>query len=207
MRFARNGEYADPATMLADGDEVAMIPPVSGGAGESAARRPRADLGPDPRAPRRPVHRLHPRRSRRRAGHSRGRRGRRVPRSDAVDARHSRAGPGGGGRASCRPFRRSARVRGARTDGTRDARHDRRRVVERFDVERVAIVHRIGEVRLGEASMAVVAVVPASRRGVRGRPIRHRRDKGARADLEGGAFRRRPCLDRPPARTGPEDAA
>jgi molybdopterin synthase catalytic subunit len=33
MRFARNGEYADPATDLADGDEVAMIPPVSGGAG------------------------------------------------------------------------------------------------------------------------------------------------------------------------------
>jgi molybdopterin converting factor subunit 1 len=33
MRFARNGEYADPATPLADGDEVAMIPPVSGGSG------------------------------------------------------------------------------------------------------------------------------------------------------------------------------
>ncbi len=31
MRFARNGEYADPTDELADGDEVAMIPPVSGG--------------------------------------------------------------------------------------------------------------------------------------------------------------------------------
>jgi len=31
MRFARNGEYADPGTEVHDGDEVAMIPPVSGG--------------------------------------------------------------------------------------------------------------------------------------------------------------------------------
>jgi len=36
LRFARNGDYADPTTMLADGDEVAMIPPVSGGSGTRA---------------------------------------------------------------------------------------------------------------------------------------------------------------------------
>ncbi len=33
VRFARNGAYTDAATGLADGDEVAMIPPVSGGSG------------------------------------------------------------------------------------------------------------------------------------------------------------------------------
>ena len=33
VRFARNGSYADASTTLADGDEVAMIPPVSGGSG------------------------------------------------------------------------------------------------------------------------------------------------------------------------------
>lgn len=33
VRFARNGDYADETTALHDGDEVAMIPPVSGGAG------------------------------------------------------------------------------------------------------------------------------------------------------------------------------
>jgi molybdopterin synthase catalytic subunit len=32
VRFARNGAYAPPETALEDGDEVAMIPPVSGGA-------------------------------------------------------------------------------------------------------------------------------------------------------------------------------
>ncbi len=30
-RFAVNGEYRDPATPLNEGDEVAFIPPVSGG--------------------------------------------------------------------------------------------------------------------------------------------------------------------------------
>ena len=32
LRFARNGDYAEPTTALADGDEVVCIPPVSGGA-------------------------------------------------------------------------------------------------------------------------------------------------------------------------------
>jgi molybdopterin synthase catalytic subunit len=35
VRFAHNGAYAPASTPLADGDEVAMIPPVSGGSGGS----------------------------------------------------------------------------------------------------------------------------------------------------------------------------
>jgi molybdopterin converting factor subunit 1 len=41
VRFARNGAYAAAETTLADGDEVAMIPPVSGGAGASETARVR----------------------------------------------------------------------------------------------------------------------------------------------------------------------
>jgi molybdopterin synthase catalytic subunit len=38
-RFARNGNYAPPETALSDGDEVAFLPPVSGGSeGESNPR-------------------------------------------------------------------------------------------------------------------------------------------------------------------------
>jgi len=35
VRFAHNGAYAPAQTLLSDGDEVAMIPPVSGGADEA----------------------------------------------------------------------------------------------------------------------------------------------------------------------------
>ena len=41
LRFAVNGEYADEDRTLADGDEIACIPPVSGGSGDAPADRRR----------------------------------------------------------------------------------------------------------------------------------------------------------------------
>src|SRR5208337_1941829 len=35
--MALNQEFADPSARLAEGDEIAFLPPVSGGAGEGAA--------------------------------------------------------------------------------------------------------------------------------------------------------------------------
>lgn len=44
LRFARNGAYAPVETPLVDGDEVAMIPPVSGGSGSDEGRNDRERL-------------------------------------------------------------------------------------------------------------------------------------------------------------------
>src|SRR5688572_25184643 len=36
LAIARNGDYVDPLVTLGDGDELALIPPVSGGAVDAA---------------------------------------------------------------------------------------------------------------------------------------------------------------------------
>src|SRR5215831_9081287 len=49
LRFARNGDYAEPTTRLVDGDEVAMIPPVSGGSDRALDEAVDGPNGPDRR--------------------------------------------------------------------------------------------------------------------------------------------------------------
>ncbi len=119
VRFARNGVYADPTEILADGDELACIPPVSGGAQGPAAA--------DHRAARRAVRARDPGRARRPPGDRRRRRDLRFPRPDPVDPRDAGPGPGGGGGPPCRAAGRGARLRGPRVDGRPHPGGDRRR--------------------------------------------------------------------------------
>jgi len=203
MRFARNGEYADPGTALVDGDEVAMIPPVSGGApdrdtpGRSRILEIReapfsttilAELADELALPEdgAVVGFL---------GRTRSTPGTPAPGQEAEAARHA-------GRTVDALEYEALEPMALATLGTIADE-----IATRFGVERVAIVHRVGEVPLGEASIAVVAVSPhrdaafeAARYGIdetqASAPI-WERQKSAEGHVWIGHQ----------ARTGPEDAA
>lgn len=157
MRFARNGDYADPGTVLADGDEVAFIPPVSGGAdgprpADATVRI--LELRDEP-LPATILADLEARLATAEDGAVVGFIGRTrltpgtpAPGQEAEAARHA-------GRAvEALDYEAHdamvGRVLGAIAD----------EIAERFGVDRLAIVHRTGEVPLGEASIAVLAVAP-----------------------------------------------
>jgi len=151
LRFARNGDYADPTTILADGDEVAMIPPVSGGADD---RRRILEL-----------------------------RGTPFSTSILAELTDALAVPEDGAVVGFLGRTRSTPGTPAPGQEVEAARHVGRTVVSleyeahgsmalttlatiadeiaaRFGVDRLAIVHRTGDVPLGEASIAVVAASP-----------------------------------------------
>jgi molybdopterin synthase catalytic subunit len=155
LRFARNGEYADPTTELADGDEVAMIPPVSGGA---------PDVSNDGRR----ILEL-----------------RKTPFSAAIlgELAERLAVPEDGafvgflGRTRSTPGTpapgqeaEAARHAGRAVESLEYEAHESmalavlvtiaNEVGARFGVDRLAIVHRTGEVPLGEPSIAVAATAP-----------------------------------------------
>jgi molybdopterin synthase catalytic subunit len=157
LRFARNGDYAEPTTRLGDGDEVAMIPPVSGGADD------------DTRPP----------------GARRILEIREAPfattilaeLADALAVPEDGAVVGFLGRTRSTPGTpapgqeaEAARHAGRRVESLEYEAHDTMalrtlatiadEVAARFGVDRLAIVHRSGDVPLGEASIAVVAVAP-----------------------------------------------
>ncbi len=150
VRFARNGDYADPKTLLADGDEVAMIPPVSGGA-----------------APRRIIELRETPFTTAILGEL----------ADALTVPEDGAVVGFLGRTRATPGTpapgqeaEAERHAGRVVESLEYEAHDSMalgtlatiadEVAERFGVERLAIVHRTGDVPLGEASIAVVAVSP-----------------------------------------------
>jgi molybdopterin synthase catalytic subunit len=160
VRFAVNGDYADPDRALGDGDELACIPPVSGGSGsgsESASAHRVLELRAEPFGSA-----LVAELSNRLAtdedgavvaflGRTRVTPGTPAPGQEAEAARHA-------GRAveelEYEAFEPMAlRVLGEIAD----------EIEQRFGVTRLAIVHRTGEVPLGEASVLVVAA--AAHRG------------------------------------------
>jgi molybdopterin synthase catalytic subunit len=160
LRFARNGDYADPTTLLSDGDEVAMIPPVSGGAAGTTGR----------------------------AGAPAGNRILEVrdePFGASIlgELADRLAVPEDGAFVGFLGRTRSTPGTPAPGQEAEAARHDGRdvealdyeahesmvlavlgqiaeEIAERFGVIRLAIVHRTGEVPLGEASVAIVACAP-----------------------------------------------
>jgi len=158
VRFARNGEYAGPETAIGDGDEVACIPPVAGGAGEDDALASRADrvleLAPAPLPPdlgRQLADRLATPEDGAVVvfeGRTRATPGTPAPGEEAEARRHA------GRRVEALEYEAfetlALRVLGEIADAA----------AARFGVERLAIVHAVGEVPLGEVSVVIVACAP-----------------------------------------------
>ena len=152
IAVAVDGEIAAPETALSEGAEVALLPPVSGGAGGPAPRL-RAALSEEPIDPARVV-----------AAVSSRARGAVLLFLGTVRDRErlagSGAGPEGGqGGGPARPVERLT------YSAYRPMAEERLlRIVEEIEAAHdglaLAVVHRLGEVPAGEASVAIAAASP-----------------------------------------------
>ena len=154
LRFARNGGYAPPETLLGDGDEVAMIPPVSGGVADPDGRVRILELREAP-FDASILAELSGRLT--------------TPEDGAVvgflgETRRSPGTPAPGQEAE------AARHAGRVVESLAYEAHPEMalrvmaeiadEIEARYGVTRLAIVHREGEVPLGEPSVAIVACAP-----------------------------------------------
>ncbi len=155
VRFARNGAYADASEILGDGDELACIPPVSGGADDDAddgAPLRIIELRPEPFG----LEVLAELGGRLATdgdgaicgfvGRTRSSAGTAAPGQEAEAARHA------GRPVEALEYEAHEAMVGAVLATIADE------IEARFGVRRVAIVHRLGSVPLGGVSVAVVAV-------------------------------------------------
>lgn len=158
IRFARNGHYADGAETLADGDELALIPPVAGGSAgapedpgaPAGVPGPRLELTADPIDDACVAMLLSSV-----ASEADG--------ALAVFVGRTRETPG-----TPAPGQEgtAARFIGRRVEALEYEAYEpmvlselgriAREIRDRFGVERLAIVHRTGKVTVGEASVAIV---------------------------------------------------
>lgn len=157
LRFARNAVYADPPTPLADGDELALIPPVSGGADDPDPVRRRIALSEAPFGDallaelRRELATPEDGAVLLFLGQTRASPGTPAPGEEAEAARHA------GERVLALEYEAFEPLVLATLHAIADE------IAERFGVRRIAILHRTGEVPLGEAS--VLIGVAAGHRG------------------------------------------
>jgi molybdopterin synthase catalytic subunit len=150
VRFARNGAYADESTPLSDGDEVAMIPPVSGGGGKARILEIRSDPFADAI-----LAELGDRLATDEDGAVVGFLGRtRISPGTPAPGQEAQAAEHAGRSVEALEYEAHESM----AIGVLETIADE--VSERFGVDRIAIVHRTGEVPLGEVSVAIVAVSP-----------------------------------------------
>jgi molybdopterin synthase catalytic subunit len=153
VRFARNGAYADDTTTLEDGDEVAMIPPVSGGGGDAGPSRI-LELRATP-FDAAILAELTDRLATAEDGAAVGFLGRtRVTPGTPAPGQEAQAERHAGRTVESLEYEAHESMALAVLAEIADE------IAARFGVERLAIVHRTGAVPLGEASIAVVAVAP-----------------------------------------------
>jgi molybdopterin converting factor subunit 1 len=152
LRFARNGAYAPAETLLGEGDEVAMIPPVSGGSANPGSRILEIRDAPFRAAI---LAELGERLATTEDGAvvgflgvTRRSPGTPAPGQEAEAARHA------GRLVESLTYETHASMALAVLGEIADE------IATRFGVTRLAIVHRDGEVPLGEPSVAIVACAP-----------------------------------------------
>jgi molybdopterin synthase catalytic subunit len=146
IAIARNHAFAEPATKIAEGDEIALLPPVSGGAADGDERLEIEEAGNYFAITRHPI-----------------------------DTRRLAARLVTGGEGAVVTFEGTVRnhTGGRRTlylnyegyepMGLRTMAEIGRELAGSFAVERIAMVHRLGRLLVGEASVAII-VTAAHRR-------------------------------------------